>query len=242
MAIDTLKNLAYGVVLLPPTPPHLGTTLTLASGHGARFPAAPFSISVWPFGVPADPTNCEICRCTAKTVDALTIQRVQEGSQQRTILAGDQVAQALTNKWITDLVADYKAYTDSAIATFKLYVDNADTNVKAAALLRAPRSWNIATAATPVITDINVYDEVFVYSQATPLTIGNPTGTAAEGQSLVIRLYGGAVQPLTFGSAFASGCSVPLPTSMPAFKTLALGFRYNGVSTKWAMLALAQEP
>jgi hypothetical protein len=254
MAMDTFKNLAYGVVLLPPTPPNLGTSLTLASGHGARFPAAPFNISIWPFGVPADPVNCEIARCTGRANDVLTIQRQQEGTQLRTILVGDAVAQAMTAKAISDLMADLRAYTDQKDALMKQYVDNLDAAqrtyldsrdnaVAAQSLLRHPRTWNVQTAATPVNMDVDLYDQTYVYQQATPLTMGNTTGTAFEGQGVLVRIRdSGVAIPISWSSVWMSATSVPLPTATVALKTLSVAFRFNGLYAKWQMLAVAQEP
>jgi len=245
MPYDSLKNLAYGVVLVPPTPPNLGTSLTLASGHGGRFNPPPFQISIWPFGVPADPTNCEIVRCTAKAGDVLTIVRAQEGSAARTILNGDQVAQAITGKWMTDFINDMIATMDFKINTAiaplanKSYVDAQDLK----ALTKIPKQWPVQTAATPVVIDTDQYDQVYVYQQLTALAFGNTTGTAAEGQALLVRVRdNGVAIPITWSSNWMTATSVPLPTATVASKTLSLGFRFNGLYAKWQMLALAQEP
>ena len=115
MAADVLKNLAFGTVLFPPTPPNLGTSLTLNAGHAARFPAPPFTAAVWPFGLPADPSNCELVRVTARSGDVLTSQRQFESTLERSIEANDYVAQPIT-AGLTDYANDLKAYTDQVAA------------------------------------------------------------------------------------------------------------------------------
>lgn len=241
MAMDVFKNLAYGVVLLPPTPPNLGTALTLANGHGARFGAAPFSVSVWPFGVPADPTNTEIVRVTAKAGDVFTIQRQQEGTQLRTILAGDQVAQAMTTRFLTDLITDLAATMDAKIAaavaplSTKAYVDAQD------AALRTPRVGAGTTNAT-MTPNADLHDIIEHYQQATALAINAPLGTPHDGQLIIIRIRdNGAAQALTWSSAYMSSTNVPLPTTTSATRLLTIGFRYHSnLYAKWQMVAFAQ--
>jgi hypothetical protein len=125
MAMDLLKNFAYSGVQVPPTPANLGTSITVYGGTSNRFPAPPFSVSIWPIGLPADPTNAEIVRVTAVVGDIWQIVRQQEGSSARAIEANDQIAQAMTVKTINDLKADLQAYTNSAVAPLanKSYVD-----------------------------------------------------------------------------------------------------------------------
>jgi len=251
MAMDVFKNLAYGVVLLPPTPPNLGSSLTLASGHGGRFGAPPFNISIWPFGVPADPTNTEIARCTAKSGDVLTLTRAQEGSQARTILNGDQVAQALTKKSLDDLIADLKAYTDSKVAALNTYVDTRDNDVYNGALgytnqqiynNRAPRLYSIASVAA-IAPEFDNYEITNVYAQAGPLAINNPIGIAKDGYPLIIRLRddGNAPRAITWSAGYMTACGVPLPTTTVQWHTIHMGFRLNMLYGTWQMIAFVRE-
>ena len=103
MPFDSHKNLSYTVVATPPSPAASGTTLLLPSGHGARFPAAPFNATVWAANALPDPTNAEIVRVTAIVGDSLTIVRAQEGSTARAIVTGDQIALTVTSKILTDV-------------------------------------------------------------------------------------------------------------------------------------------
>ena len=103
MAFDAHKNLAVSTVATAPSPASSGTTLSVSAGEGVRFPAAPFNATVWPIGVIPTPTNGELVRVTARTVDAFTIVRAQEGSVARAILIGDLFAETITAKALTDI-------------------------------------------------------------------------------------------------------------------------------------------
>jgi len=96
----TLKNLAISVVATAPSPATSGTTLTVTTGHGSRFPDpttdGSFPITVWPTASTPDPSNAEICLCTARSGDVLTIIRTQEGTTARSVVIGDQVMLAVT--------------------------------------------------------------------------------------------------------------------------------------------------
>lgn len=103
--MDDFRNFAVSTVALAPTPPTTGTSLTVASGAGVYFPVAPFNVIVCPAETLPMATNAEIVRVTAKAGDVFTILRMQEGSQVRVIVAGDQIYAGLTEKLIDDLFA-----------------------------------------------------------------------------------------------------------------------------------------
>lgn len=70
------------------------TSLTVASGTGARFPTPVAGVSAFKVTLVsvATPTNIEICLCTARSGDTLTITRAQEGTTARAFVLGDTVA------------------------------------------------------------------------------------------------------------------------------------------------------
>lgn len=105
MPFDAHANLAYSTVAVAPSPAASGTSLTVATGKGALFPAAPFNATVWPTGVFPLASNAEIVRVTAVVGDVLTIVRTQEGTAARSILTGDQIANTITAKVFTDIEA-----------------------------------------------------------------------------------------------------------------------------------------
>lgn len=66
---DAHANFAYSMVATAPSPPTAGTSLTVASGDGAKFPAAPFNATVWPASTQPTTANAEIVRVTAISTD-----------------------------------------------------------------------------------------------------------------------------------------------------------------------------
>lgn len=103
MPFDQHKNLAVTTVTAPPLPATSGTSLGVTSGEGARFPAAPFNVTIWPASQPPTPVNAEVARVTARAGDTLTITRAQEGTAARSIVAGDLIAETITAKALTDI-------------------------------------------------------------------------------------------------------------------------------------------
>jgi len=92
MAIfDAHKNFAYSTVATAPSPPTSGTSLVVAAGDGAKFPAVPFNVSIWPAGVQPLTSNAEVARVTVIATDTFTVTRAQEGSSARSVVAGDQI-------------------------------------------------------------------------------------------------------------------------------------------------------
>lgn len=61
------------------------TSIVLQTGHGARFPSptagSPFFLTL------DDGTNVEICKCTARSTDTLTIARAQESTTAQSAFA-----------------------------------------------------------------------------------------------------------------------------------------------------------
>jgi hypothetical protein len=103
---DNHANAAYSTVAVAPATPTAGTSLTVQTGDGAKFPIPPFNAPVWPAGVQPLTTNYEIVRVTAVAGDVFTIVRntttENNNSNNRTILVGDQIADAITWKMIHD--------------------------------------------------------------------------------------------------------------------------------------------
>lgn len=118
-SFDAHKNFAYSNVATAPVTPTAGTSLVVTAADGVKFSATPFNAVVWPAGLQPLASNAEIVRVTAigtgPTADTLTIVRIQEGSNNRTILIGDQFAANVTLKMITDIES---AVNDLSFAWF----------------------------------------------------------------------------------------------------------------------------
>lgn len=103
---DTHGNFGYGTIGTAPSPASSGTTLSVTTGHGARFPAVTFNATIWPAGASPLASNAEIVRVTNKGGgDNWTITRTQEYSLARSIAVGDQIMLAVTSKLFTDIEA-----------------------------------------------------------------------------------------------------------------------------------------
>src|SRR5712692_8532277 len=94
---DAHKNFAVSTVATAPSPAASGTSLVVASGDGAKFPAVPFNATVWATAAQPTTANAEIVRVTAIATDTMTIVRAQESSSARTVVVGDQVAATITS-------------------------------------------------------------------------------------------------------------------------------------------------
>lgn len=113
--MDAHKNFAVSTVATAPSPATSGTSLVVATGEGARFPAAPFNATICPLGVLPTPLNAEIVRVTAISTDTLTIVRAQESTSARTVVVGDLICATLTAKSVTDIETDL-ASADTQVA------------------------------------------------------------------------------------------------------------------------------
>ena len=88
LANNATSKLALGIT-------STSTTLYVLPGEGAKFPALVSSDWFPLVLVKADGTN-EILRCTARTDDAFTVQRAQEGTAAEDFAAGDRVELRMT--------------------------------------------------------------------------------------------------------------------------------------------------
>src|ERR1017187_8578044 len=81
MALDAATNFARANLSTGYTSG--ATSIVLATGTGARFPAAPFN-AVWynstDYGSPEDDPSVEMVRCTVISTDTLTVTRGQEST------------------------------------------------------------------------------------------------------------------------------------------------------------------
>lgn len=121
---DAHANLARGTVVTAPVPALTGTSLVVAAGEGALFPATPFNCTVYPNGQVPTVANAEIVRVTAVVGDTLTIVRAQEGSAAKAIAVGYQIANTTTVKVFTDI----ENAINANIQTISAGVDIATSN------------------------------------------------------------------------------------------------------------------
>lgn len=102
-----------------------------------------------------------------------------------------------------------------------------------------PRVQSVTSSATVTPTSTN--DLVKITAQAAGLTLANPTGTFAEGQSLIIRIKdNGTARSIAYGSDYRA-IGVTLPTTTVLSKTTYLGIIFNDTDTKWDVVGVTTQ-
>ncbi len=95
-----------------------------------------------------------------------------------------------------------------------------------------------ASTITPNVDTTNMYT---VTALATAPTFAAPTGTAYDGQPLMIRIKdNGTARALTWNSIYRASTDFALPTTTVISKTMYVQFVYNLADTKWDAVGLTQ--
>lgn len=101
-----VKNGSKSLVATAPSPATSGTSLTVTTGEGAKFPAAPFWATIWNktsyYDARNDP-SAETVLVTAVSTDTFTITRAQLGSSARSVIVGDNIEQLLVDQQFLDI-------------------------------------------------------------------------------------------------------------------------------------------
>jgi hypothetical protein len=128
---DAHANFAYST--LTNAPGTAGTSFTVQTGDGAKFPAAvtggaSFNATVWPANAQPLSTTAEIVTVTNVSTDTFTVTRTQEGSTNQNIsTTGWQIAATITEKTITDIESNVPA--DVTLNSFQNRVLGASSGV-----------------------------------------------------------------------------------------------------------------
>lgn len=155
------KDFATSTVLTPPSPADSGDTLVVQSGHGARFPAAPFYVTVHPPSEFPTLDNAEKLLVSSKSTDTFTIARGEADTDPKSIEAGWRISNALFLDDIPDTFDDLvdgttnKAYTGaekSKLAGIEAGADVTDTT-------------NVDAAGATMNTDTNVKTNSWVLDE-----------------------------------------------------------------------------
>jgi|13_taG_2_1085334.scaffolds.fasta_scaffold03557_4 hypothetical protein len=121
------------------------TSITVASGHGARFPSLTGSEYFYATLIDSS-NNLEIVKVTARSSDVLTVTRAQESTTARAYAIGDRIELRVTAQGLIDIGA---TVADDAVATAKI----ADDAVTAAKLNNDIISGQTALTSQPADTD-----------------------------------------------------------------------------------------
>ena len=146
MSSFVVKNNAESLVVDNPLA-QAAVTLNVTATEGANFPATfPFLITIWDETTHPDPTDdsgMEIVKCTARSTDALTIVRGQEGTGDVAHALGERVAMLITAGIFND--ATYGVSTK---------IDTVETNADVTDAVNIASSIvGVADKATPVNAD-----------------------------------------------------------------------------------------
>lgn len=100
---------------------------------------------------------------------------------------------------------------------------------------------SITSSATPTPIGSAKHNELFVTALAVDATIAAPTGTATNGNRLIIRIKdNGTARALAYNSIFRWVGPSPQTTTVLG-KTLYLGVIYNSADTKWDIISVSLE-
>ena len=175
------------------------TSITVASGHGARFPS--LAGAEFFFATLIDSSNnLEIVKVTARSTDVLTVTRAQESTSAASFSSGDRIELRITAAGLGELI------TPSDIAFKKV------ANTWVAAQQGRTFTGNITGSTTLDFTYQN-----FIVTATGNVTLANPS-TEVAGQSGVIILIqdGTGSRTLSLGTDYETAAAAGLTISTAA--------------------------
>lgn len=124
------------------------TTLSVATGEGAKFPA-PSAGQWFPMTIIKSSGSLEIVRCTARTGDVFTVARGQESTSSQAFSAGDRVELRVTSAAFAEFLQS------GALSAFinGLLDDTSATEARATLELGTAATRNVQTSETDATTD-----------------------------------------------------------------------------------------
>ena len=174
------------------------TSITVASGHGTRFPT--LTGSQFFFATLIDTSNnLEIVKCTARSTDVLTVTRAQESTSAQAFSSGDRIELRITAAGLAAVTAD--ATTSSkGIASFAsadFAVSSGEVTLEAAVVktdeqntftkAQLPSTYTAALSATSGVLDYDTYQNFIITLASGSNTLAAPTTEASQvGQTGVI--------------------------------------------------------
>lgn len=261
--MDNYKNFAVSTVTTPPSPATSGTTLTLATGTGSRFPMGSFDVTLYAPGTEPDITNAEIARASVSG-DTMTFSaRGAYGTTAQSVAAGWIVDNAVTANFIGQIVSAIPAASSTttgpdtfaaasspgSATTFArgdhdhgLPADPTTAFASAVATLTNKRITRrvlaLSSNAATYTVNTDSYDTVHITAQAQNLTSFTVSGTPQDGDTLRMSVTATGAYTLAFGTSFeASG--VALPTAIGTTR-LDMEFEWNTATSKWRIVRASQ--
>jgi hypothetical protein len=209
------------------------TTITLATGGGALFPALSGSQYFYGTLSNAAGTVNEIVKVTARSTDSLTVVRGQDGTTGSAFITGDNFQLRATAAAFNNVGQLDSANTWSQTQT--MTVSGTGTNLRT-----NPRFLSQASTAT-LAPDISAYDQYNLTAQAAALTVSAPIGTPVDGNKLMFRILdNGTARAITWNATYTV-IGVTLPTTTTVNKTTYVGCIYNANNTRWDVIAVTTQ-
>lgn len=167
---------------------------------------------------------------TANSADATLLARANH--------TGTQTASTISdfNTAADARVAAGNAATATALQTART-INGVSFNGSADIVVNKPRVSSL-TNTTSVSVNSDSFDMVVDTGITGAITLNNPTGTPAEGQTLWYALTGTAARAISYGTAFEDS-TVIRPTTTVTTARLDIGFVYNSATSKWRCVASA---
>lgn len=244
MGTVQVKNNAYSTLASGIT--NVATSLTVATGHGARFPAVTTASTNYFYATLIDTSNnLEVVKVTNVSTDTFTITRAQDGTTALAYSAGDRIELRVTAALLSELPVRAIVtgdYTDGSVTYAKIesasIASANEYRAKTANNLLDTSVWDAAatvalsdtaTVAVDMSTGFN-----FTLTLGGNRTLGQPTNTKV-GQSGFIRIVqdGTGSRTLTYHAdwKFADGTDPVLTTTAGAtdilfYQVIAANFIY----------------
>lgn len=245
MGTVQVKNNAYSTLASGIT--NVATSLTVATGHGARFPAVTTASTNYFYATLIDTSNnLEVVKVTNVSTDTFTITRAQDGTTALAYSAGDRIELRVTAALLSELPVRAIVtgdYTDGSVTYAKIE----SASIASANEYRAKTANNLLdtsvwdAAATVALSDTATVavdmSTGFNFTLTLALggrTLGQPTNTKV-GQSGFIRIVqgGSGSNTLTYHAdwKFAGGVDPVLTTTVGAtdilfYQVIAANFIY----------------
>lgn len=212
------KDFATSTVLTAPSPADSGTSLVVQSGHGARFPSAPFYITAHPPSEFPTLDNAEKLLVSAKSTDTFTITRAQGDTTAKAIEAGWRISNSV---FLADFPATFDDLTDGS--TNKAYTSTEKTKLSGIATGADVTSDAITAASaktTPVDADTMPLSDSAASNVIKKVTWANIKATL---KTYFDTLYQPLDATLTALAGLATGANkIPYSTGTDAFGQLDL--------------------
>jgi hypothetical protein len=257
VSLDPSKN--FAISTLPAGITNADVSFNCGTGDGAKFPApgtdGPFNIVIWnstDYATPAQDPSVEVLRVTARTADAFTITRAQEGTSavaHNTVGKTYKIVLALTAKTLTDinttLVANSAAIStlqtqvstgivyyaaDTGIANTYLVAPNPAAGSYYAGLTVTFKAGNTQTGACTLNVNGLGTKNIKVYQQT---SLADPPANSIVAGAEVTCVYDGTQFLLTAGLPVLTpglrlvSSSSPSAASSLALTGLTAGTRYR---------------